>query len=83
MQKKIPEKCFVFEIIESELGVANSRNIERDTCHRCSICQQTPLRFRLTLEEIFSKSTSFRMMKKHDKIALMKVFTSIWDNFTC
>ena len=73
MQQKIQKKFFVFQIIAFELGVANSRNIGQDTCHRWSICQQTLLRFPLTLGEKFSKSTSLRMMKKHHKTAFMEI----------
>ena len=74
MEQKIHKKFFVFQIIAFELGVANSRDIEQDICHRQSMCQQTPLRFHLTLGEIFSKSTSLRMMRKHDKRTLMEVW---------
>ena len=38
MEQKIEQKCLVFEIIAFELGVANSHNIEQDTCHRKSMC---------------------------------------------
>ena len=34
MEKKIQKKFFVFQIIAFELGDANCRNIEQDTCHR-------------------------------------------------
>ena len=33
-----------------------------------------PLRFHVILGEIFSKSNPLRMMKKHDKIALMEIW---------
>ena len=58
----------LFEIIAFELAVRNSHNLEQVTCHRQSICLQTPLRLHLTLGETFSKSTLVRMMKKHDKV---------------
>ena len=38
MEQKIGKKFFVFQIIAFELGVANSRNIEQDTCHRQPMC---------------------------------------------
>ena len=70
---KNSEKIFVSQLIAFELGVADSRNIEQDICQRQSICQQTPLRFHLTLAETFSKSTFLRMMKKLDKGTAMEV----------
>ena len=38
MEQKIEEKVFVFQILAFELGVANSRKMEKDTCHRQSMC---------------------------------------------
>ena len=38
MEQKISKKFFVFQIIPFELGVANSRNIEPETCHRQTMC---------------------------------------------
>ena len=73
MELKVQKKFFVFQIIGFELGVAKSHNLEQDTWHRQSICEQTPPRFNLTLGETFSKSTSTRRMKKHDKITLMEI----------
>ena len=67
MEKKLQQKVFVFQIIAFEMGVENSNNLEQDTCHRLSICLKTPLRFRLTLGETFSKSTSLRLMKNMKK----------------
>ena len=64
MEHKIQKMFFVFQIIAFELGVANSRNLERAIC-------QTPVRFYLSLRYTFSKSTSLGMTKKHDKSALM------------
>ena len=49
------------------MGVAKSHNLEQDPRHRQSICEQTPLRFNLTLGETFSKSTSITRMKKMTK----------------
>ena len=67
------KKFFVFQIIAIELGVANSRNVQQDTWHRQAMCQQTHQSFHLTLGETFSKSTSLRMLKKDEKIALMEI----------
>ena len=55
MEQKIEKNFLVFQILAFELEVANSGNIEQDTTHRESMCKQTPLRFRLTLGETFSK----------------------------
>ena len=82
MEQKIQKILFVFQIIAFELGVANSLNLKHDTCHGQSMCEQPPLTFHLHLGETFSKSTSLRMMKKHDNIALNGHFASIWDT-TC
>ena len=38
MEQKIEKKFFVFQMIEFELGVASSRNIDLDTCHRQPMC---------------------------------------------
>ena len=38
MEQKIQKKFFLFQIVAFELGVANSRNIEQDTCHRQPMC---------------------------------------------
>ena len=38
MEQKIEKKFFVFQVIAFQLGVANSRNIEQDTCHQQPIC---------------------------------------------
>ena len=64
MEQKIQKKFFVFQIIAFELGVANSHNLEQDTCHRQSICKQKHPRFHLTLAETYSKLTSLRMIKE-------------------
>ena len=38
MEQKAETMFFVFQILAFELGVANSRNIEQDTCHRQPKC---------------------------------------------
>ena len=73
MEQKIQEKFFLFYITAFELGLANSCNIEQDSCHRQPVCHKIPLRFHLTLAEIFSKSTFPKMMKKNDKCALINI----------
>ena len=81
MEEKIERKFFVFQIVPFELETANSCNTWQDTCHRQSMCQQTPLRFHVTLGETFSKSTSIRMIKTHDKGALMEIWQNILQTF--
>ena len=39
---------------------------------------KSPLRFHVTLGETFFKSTSLRMMKRHDKSALMEISQVFW-----
>ena len=38
MEQKIEKKFSVFQIFAFELGVANSRNFEQDTCHQQPMC---------------------------------------------
>ena len=38
MEQKIQTKLFVSHIIDFELGVPNSPNLEQDTCPRQSMC---------------------------------------------
>ena len=63
----------LLKIIVFELGTTNSLNLEKDTCHWQSMCYETPLRFNISLREIFSKSGSPRVMKKYDESALMQI----------
>ena len=67
------KKVFVLKIIAFELGTTNSRNPEKDTCHWKTICYETLLRINISLREIFSKSSSLRVMKKYDENALMLI----------
>ena len=83
MEQKIQKKFFVFQIIAFELGVANSHNLERDTCHQMFICSKTTLRFDLTLGETFCKLNSLGMRKKQDKSALMEISQVFQRAFTC
>ena len=83
MERKIQKKFIVFQIIVSELGDADTHNLEQDTCHRQSMCWQKPLTFYLTLGETFSKSTSLRMIKKTWQKCSHGNSRSICDAFTC
>ena len=61
----------VFKIIPFESGSTNSLNLEKDTSHWQSPCYETPLRFKISLRQIFFKSSSLRVMKKYDESAPM------------
>ena len=73
MELKKQKNSFVLKIIPFELGTTNSLNPEQDICHCQTMCYETPLRFNISLREIFSKSGSPRLMKKYDESALMPV----------
>ena len=72
MERKYPKEFSVLKIIPFEPGKTNSLNLERDICHWQSMCYETSLRFKISLREIFFKSGSIRVMKKHDESALMQ-----------
>ena len=63
----------VFQIISFEYAVVNTCDIEQDIWNHRSMCYQTPLGFHVRLGEPFSRPTFVRMMKKHDKSALMEI----------
>ena len=67
------KKLLVLKIIAFESGTANSHNPEQDICHWQSMCYETPLRFNISLREIFSKSGSPTVIKKSDESALQKI----------
>ena len=71
---KQSEKLFLLKIIAFELGTTNSRHPEEDTCHWQSICYETPLRFTMTLKEIFCESGFLKVMQKCYGSALMQIF---------
>ena len=73
MEQKNLNKSLVLKILAFESGTRNSHNPEQDICHWQSMCYETPLRFNISLREIFSKSRSPRVMKKYDESALMKI----------
>ena len=72
MEQKIEKILLVSKGIVFALGATNSQNPQEDTCHWQSICYETPLRFNMSLKEIFSRSASLRVMKKFDENALMQ-----------
>ena len=63
----------ILKIIALESGTRNSHYLGQDICHWQSLCYETPLRFNISLREIFSKSGSSRVMKKYDEISLMQI----------
>ena len=63
----------VLNIIPFESRTTNSQNPEQDNCHWQSMCYETPVRFNISLREIFFKSSSLRVMKKYDESALMPI----------
>ena len=63
----------VLKIIAFESGTTNSYNPEQDIFYWQSMCYETPLRFNISLREIFSKSGSTILMKKYDESALMQI----------
>ena len=73
MEENNQKKFLVLKIIAFESETANSDNLEQHTCHWQSMCYETPLRFNISLREIFSKSGSPRVMKKYDESALMQI----------
>ena len=73
MEQKNQKKLLVLKIIAFESGTTNSHNPEQDICHWQSMCYETPLRFNISLREIFSKSGSPRVMKKYDESALIHI----------
>ena len=55
------------------IGTSKSHNREQDTCHWQSICYETPLRFTMSLKDIFCKSGSVRVMEKYYGSTLMQI----------
>ena len=73
MEQTNLERNFVLKISAFESGTTNSHNPEQDNCHWQSMCYETPLRFNISLREIFSKSVSPIVMKKYDESVLMQI----------
>ena len=71
--QKNEKNVLVSKIIAFESGTSKSHNPEQDTCHSQSVCYETPLRFNISIREIFFKSSSLRVMKKYDESALMMI----------
>ena len=73
MEQKYLDKLLVLKIIAFESETTNSHNPEQDICHWQSMCYETPLRFNISLRDIFSKSGSPKVMKKYYESALMQI----------
>ena len=67
----------VWKIIAFQSRTSNSHNLEQDICHWQSMSYETPLRFNISLREIFSKLGSLRVMKKYDESALCRFYKSL------
>ena len=73
IEQKYQKKFLVLKIIAFESETANSHNPEQDTCHWQSMFYEIPLRFNISLREIFFISGSPRMMEKYDESTLMQI----------
>ena len=73
MKQKNPKKYLALNIIPFESGTTNYHTPEQDNCHWQSMCYERPLRVKISLREIFSKSGSDIVMKKYDESALMHI----------
>ena len=62
--ERVRNSFFVWKIIVFESGTTNFQNPEQDIYHWQTMCYKTPVRFNITLSEIFSKSGTLRVMKK-------------------
>ena len=77
MEQKNEKKLLVLRISALQSGKANSHNREQGIGHWQSLCYEKPLRFNISLREMFSKSGSPRLMRKYDESALMP----LWQEF--
>ena len=75
MEKKIGNKFFVFEIIASEFAALSSLYQEANTCHRQSVCQETVLRFCISLTETFCQATAVAVINKYGKGTVPQIST--------
>ena len=68
------KKRFWFEqVMAFESGTSKSHNPKQDTCHWQSMSYETPLRFNLSLREIFLESGCFRVIEKYNESALLQI----------
>ena len=76
-QKRNQKMFLVLKIIGFVSATRNSLNLEKNTCHWHWMCNETSLRFNISLWEIFFKSGSLRVIEKLDESAL----NLIWQGF--
>ena len=76
MEQENLKKYLVLKRSAFESGKTNSQNPEQDNCHWQSMCYETPVRFNISLREIFSEWGCW-VMKKYDGSGLMQ----IWQEF--
>ena len=74
-KKNLEKKFFVSEIIASEDLAINCLCYPENTCHWQSICEQTVLRFCISLREIFSNRIFFTLINKYGKRAFDQIST--------
>ena len=77
MAKKKEKLFLVLKIIRFESGTRISLNLENNICPSQPLCNETSLRFYLSLREIFFKSGSLRVIEKHDESALMLILQEV------
>ena len=73
MEQRNLKKYLVLKIIAFEPETTTSHDPELGICHWQSMCYETPLRFNISLREIFSNSASPRVVEKYDESAVMPV----------
>ena len=73
MKQKNRNNLLILKVIAFESGMIISHNLEQDIFHWQSMCYETPLRFKISLREMFLKSGSPRVVKKYDESALMQI----------
>ena len=78
IQQKKLKKLFLLKIIAFESGTTNSHNPEEDICHWQSMCYEIPLRFNISLREIFSKAGPPIVVKRYDESVLMQISQEFW-----
>ena len=67
MKKKAEKNFSVFEITGSEFFPLNCLYQQENTCHRHSVCEETVLRFCISLTETFCKAIACPVINKNGK----------------
>ena len=78
MEETNRENCWFSKRTAFESGTTNSHNLEQDICQWDSMCYETPLRFNISLREIFSKWGSLIVRKKYDESVPMQISQEFW-----